>query len=74
MYISWVNGNVWFLVLIYICFLFFFWFWLLVWFGIFIFWVLLPIIDLAGTAFHSSQNVIKDDVTNIMPGIKTVVK
>lgn len=34
----------------------------------------LPIIDLAGTAFHSSQNVINDDVTNIIPGIKTVVK
>lgn len=30
--------------------------------------------DLAGTAFHSSQNVIKDDVTNIIPGINTVVK
>jgi hypothetical protein len=29
---------------------------------------------LAGTAFHSSQNVINDDVTRIMPGIKTVVK
>lgn len=36
--------------------------------------VLLPIIDLAGTAFHSNQNVMNDDVTNIMPGIKTVVK
>jgi hypothetical protein len=29
---------------------------------------------LAGTAFHSSQNVIKDDVTRMMPGMKTVVK
>lgn len=28
----------------------------------------LPIIDLAGTAFHSSQNVINDDVTKIIPG------
>ena len=27
----------------------------------------LPIIDLAGTAFHSSQNVINDDVTKIIP-------
>lgn len=73
MYISWVNGNVWFLVLIYI---WFFFFGFGCWFGLVfcIFWVLLPIIDLAGTAFHSSQNVIKDDVTNIMPGIKTVVK
>lgn len=34
----------------------------------------LPIIDRAGTAFHSSQNVINDDVTSIIPGIKTVVK
>lgn len=34
----------------------------------------LPIITLAGTAFHSNQNVINDDVTNIIPGIKTVVK
>lgn len=29
---------------------------------------------LAGTAFHSSQNVIKDEVTRIIPGMKTVVK
>lgn len=29
---------------------------------------------LAGTAFHSSQNVMKDDVTRIIPGMKTVVK
>jgi hypothetical protein len=29
---------------------------------------------LAGTAFHSSQNVMKDDVTRIMPGMNTVVK
>jgi hypothetical protein len=28
----------------------------------------------AGTAFHSSQNVMKDDVTNMMPGMNTVVK
>jgi hypothetical protein len=35
---------------------------------------ILPIIDLAGTAFHSNQNVIKDEVTSIIPGIKTVVK
>lgn len=34
----------------------------------------LPIITLAGTAFHSNQKVINDDVTNIMPGMKTVVK
>lgn len=34
----------------------------------------LPIITLAGTAFHSSQNVINEDVTRIIPGIKTVVK
>lgn len=33
-----------------------------------------PIITRAGTAFHSSQNVINDEVTNIMPGMKTVVK
>jgi hypothetical protein len=34
----------------------------------------LPIMTRAGTAFHSSQNVMKEDVTNIMPGMKTVVK
>lgn len=34
----------------------------------------LPIIDRAGTAFHSNQKVMKDDVTNMIPGIKTVVK
>lgn len=34
----------------------------------------LPIIDLAGTAFHSNQNVMNDDVTKMIPGIKTVVK
>jgi len=28
----------------------------------------------AGTAFHSSQNVMKDDVTSMMPGMNTVVK
>lgn len=33
-----------------------------------------PIITLAGTAFHSSQKVMKDEVTNMMPGMKTVVK
>lgn len=27
----------------------------------------LPIIDLAGTEFHSSQNVINEDVTRIIP-------
>lgn len=43
-------------------------------FALRIFCFRLPIIDLAGTAFHSSQNVIKDDVTKIMPGMKTVVK
>jgi hypothetical protein len=36
--------------------------------------VVTPIITLAGTAFHSNQNVINDDVTNIIPGINTVVK
>jgi hypothetical protein len=34
----------------------------------------LPIMTRAGTAFHSSQNVMKEDVTNMMPGMKTVVK
>jgi len=34
----------------------------------------LPIITRAGTAFHSSQNVINELVTRIMPGMKTVVK
>lgn len=34
----------------------------------------LPIITLAGTAFHSNQNVMNDDVTSIIPGINTVVK
>lgn len=34
----------------------------------------LPIMDRAGTAFHSSQKVINDEVTRIMPGINTVVK
>lgn len=34
----------------------------------------LPIIERAGTAFHSSQKVINDDVTNMIPGINTVVK
>jgi hypothetical protein len=29
---------------------------------------------LAGTAFHSSQNVMNDDVTKMMPGMNTVVK
>lgn len=36
--------------------------------------VVTPIITLAGTAFHSSQNVINDDVTKIIPGMNTVVK
>lgn len=34
----------------------------------------LPIMERAGTAFHSSQNVMKEEVTRIIPGIKTVVK
>lgn len=34
----------------------------------------LPIMTRAGTAFHSSQKVINDEVTRIIPGIKTVVK
>jgi hypothetical protein len=34
----------------------------------------LPIMTRAGTAFHSSQNVMKEDVTSMMPGMKTVVK
>jgi len=29
---------------------------------------------LAGTAFHSNQNVMKDEVTKMMPGMNTVVK
>lgn len=37
-------------------------------------WLFLPIIERAGTAFHSSQNVINEDVTRIIPGINTVVK
>jgi hypothetical protein len=36
--------------------------------------VSVPIMTRAGTAFHSSQNVMKDDVTNMMPGMNTVVK
>lgn len=35
---------------------------------------LLPIITRAGTAFHSNQKVMKDDVTKMIPGMKTVVK
>lgn len=35
---------------------------------------ILPIMERAGTAFHSSQNVMKEEVTRIMPGINTVVK
>lgn len=34
----------------------------------------LPIITRAGTAFHSSQKVMKELVTRIIPGMKTVVK
>jgi len=34
----------------------------------------IPIITLAGTAFHSRKNVMNDEVTNIIPGMKTVVK
>lgn len=33
-----------------------------------------PIITLAGTAFHSSQKVINEEVTKMIPGMKTVVK
>lgn len=33
-----------------------------------------PIMTRAGTAFHSSQKVMKDEVTKMIPGIKTVVK
>lgn len=36
--------------------------------------VVTPIITRAGTAFHSSQKVMKDEVTRMMPGMKTVVK
>lgn len=35
---------------------------------------ILPIMERAGTAFHSSQNVMKEEVTRIIPGINTVVK
>lgn len=28
----------------------------------------------AGTAFHSNQKLMNEEVTSIMPGIKTVVK
>lgn len=34
----------------------------------------LPIITRAGTAFHSSQKVMKELVTRMIPGMKTVVK
>lgn len=34
----------------------------------------LPIITRAGTAFHSSQKVMKELVTKMIPGMKTVVK
>lgn len=33
-----------------------------------------PIMTRAGTAFHSNQKVMKDEVTKMIPGIKTVVK
>lgn len=36
--------------------------------------VVTPSMIRAATAFHSSQNVMNDDVTKIMPGMKTVVK
>ena len=36
--------------------------------------VVTPNMILAGTAFHSSQNVIIDEVTRMMSGMKTVVK
>lgn len=36
--------------------------------------IYVPIITRAGTAFHSSQKVMNEDVTRIIPGIKTVVK
>lgn len=34
----------------------------------------LPIMTRAGTAFHSSQKVMKELVTRMMPGMNTVVK
>ena len=34
----------------------------------------IPIMTRAGTAFHSNQNVMNDEVTRMMPGMKTVVK
>lgn len=34
----------------------------------------LPIMERAGTAFHSSQNVMNEEVTRMIPGINTVVK
>lgn len=34
----------------------------------------IPIITRAGTAFHSNQNVMNEEVTRMIPGIKTVVK
>lgn len=36
--------------------------------------VVTPIITRAGTAFHSSQKVMNELVTKIIPGMKTVVK
>ena len=36
--------------------------------------VVTPIMTLAGTAFHSNQNVMKELVTRMMPGMKTVEK
>jgi len=36
--------------------------------------VVTPSITRAGTAFHSSQNVMKEEVTRIISGMNTVVK
>ena len=36
--------------------------------------VVTPIMTLAGTAFHSNQKVMNELVTNIMPGMNTVLK
>jgi hypothetical protein len=35
--------------------------------------VVTPSMVLAGTAFHSNQNVRKDELTRIIPGMNTVV-
>ena len=36
--------------------------------------VVTPSMILAGTAFHSNQKVMKDEVTSVISGINTVVK